>query len=141
MQDERWEAQVTDSLRPLMPRAMPSARFVHDLEEDVRRAARQRMDELGIQPAIPFEEMVIELRKLVLLLRKTLIPVSPRTQYVQRMSRRLQQQAVVTHAQTKTRQQRLLMVGSVLGSVLSVGGLVAAYVLRKRNNGHSDHDP
>ena len=140
MQDERWEAQVTDSLRPLMPRAMPSARFVHDLEEDVHRAARQKMDELGIQPAIPFEEMVIELRKLVLLLRKTLVPVSPRTQYVQRMSRRLQQQAVVTHAQTKTRQQRLLMVGSVLGSILSVGGLVAAYVLRKRNDEHESEN-
>ena len=39
MQDERWEAKVTDSLRPLMPRAMPSARFVHDLSEDVQRAA------------------------------------------------------------------------------------------------------
>ena len=56
MQDERWEAEMTDSLRPLMPRAMPNARFVQDLDQDVRRAARQRMEELGIQPTIPFEE-------------------------------------------------------------------------------------
>jgi hypothetical protein len=38
------------------------------------------------------------------------------------------------------RQQRWLMVGSVLGSVLSVGGLVAAYVLRKRNDGQKDEE-
>jgi hypothetical protein len=98
------------------------------------------MEELGIQPAIPFEEMVIQLRKLVRLLRRTLIPVSPRTEYVQQTSQRLQQQAIVTYAQTKTRQQRLLMVGSVLGSVLSVVGLVAAYLLRKRNNGPKPED-
>jgi hypothetical protein len=118
-----------------MPRALPSARFVHDLDQDVRRAARQRMEELGIQPAIPFEEMVIELRKLVRLLRKTLIPVSPGTRYVQRTGRLLQEQAVIVYAQPgRARQPRWLMVGGVLGSILSVGGLVAAYVLRKRNN-------
>jgi hypothetical protein len=136
MQDERWEAQVTDSLRPLMPRAMPSARFVHDLEEDVRRAARERMDELGIQPAIPFEEMVIELRKLIRLLCKTLVPVSPESKYVRRTGRRLQEQAVVVYAQPRQNQQRWLLAGSVLGSVLSVGGLIAAVLLRKRGNGH-----
>ena len=136
MQDERWERQVTDSLRPLMPRAMPSARFVHDLDQDVRRAARQRMEQLGIQPRIPCEEMVIELRKLVRLLRKTLVPVSPGTKYVQQIGEQLQEQSVVVYAQPKARQQRWLMFGGVLGSVLSVGGLIVAYVLRKRNNGH-----
>ena len=133
MQDERWESEMTDSLRPLMPRAMPSARFVHDLDQDVRRAARQRLEQLGIQPTIPFEEMVIQLRKLVRLLRKTLVPVSPGTKYVQRICGQLKEQAVVTYAQPKARQQRWLMVGSLLGSLLSVGGLVAAYVLRRRN--------
>jgi len=138
MQDERWEAEVSESLRPLMPRAMPSARFVRDLNQDVRRAARQRMAELGIQPAIPFEEMVIELRKLVRLLRKTLVPVSPGPQYVQQTAQKLQKQAVSVYAQPRTRQQRWLMLGGVVGSVLSVGGLVTAYVLRKRNNKHKD---
>jgi len=132
MQDERWEAEMTDSLRPLMPRAMPSARFVHDLEQDVRRAAQQRLEELGIQPTIPFEEMVIELRKLVRLLRKTLIPVSPGYKYTQRTRRRLQEQALIVYAQPQRNQQRWLMVGSVLGSVLSIGGLIAAVLLRKR---------
>jgi hypothetical protein len=96
------------------------------------------MEELGIQPAIPFEEMVIELRKLVRLLRKTLVPVSPGTSYIQRTGRRLREQAVVVLAQPRTRQQRWLMVGGVLGSILSVGGLVAAYVLRRRNNGNKN---
>lgn len=140
MQDEQWEAEMTDSLRPLMPRAMPSARFVHDLEQDVRRAARQRMNELGIQPTLPFEEMVIELRKLVRLLRKTLVPVSPGIQYVQRVRGQLQGEAVVVYAQSKERQQRWLVVGGLLGSLLSIGGLVAAYILRRRNNGHEDKD-
>jgi hypothetical protein len=112
---------------------MPSARFVHDLNQDVRRAARQRLEQLGIQPAIPFEEMVIELRKLVRLLRRTLVPVSPGARYIQRTGRGLQQQAVVV-AQSKQNQQRWLMVGGVLGSVLSVSGLLAALLLRKRNN-------
>ena len=137
MQDEQWEAKVTDSLRPPMPRAMPNARFVHDLDQDVRRAALQRMEQLGIQPTIPLEEMVIELRKLVRLLRKTLVPVSPENQYVQGTGQQLRAQAVEVYAQPKQRQQRWLMVGSVLGSILSVGGLVVAYLLRKRNNGHN----
>ena len=136
MQDERWEAEMTDSLRPLMPRAMPSARFVHDLDQDVRRAAQRRMEELGIQPTIPFEEMVIELRKLVRLLRKTLIPVSPGSKYIQRTRSRLQEQALIVYAQPQRNQQRWLMVGGVLGSALSIGGLVAALVLRKRNHEH-----
>jgi len=140
MQDERWEAEMTDSLRPLMPRAMPSARFVHNLDQDVRRAARQRMEELGIQPIIPFEEMVIELRKLVRLLRKTLIPVSPESKYIQRTGRRLQEQAIVICAQPRQNQQRWLMVGGVLGSVLSVGGLIAAVVLRRRNTEQKNKD-
>jgi hypothetical protein len=135
MQDEQLEAEMTDSLRPLMPRAMPSARFVHDLSEDVQRAARQRMNELGIQPTIPFEEMVIELRKLVRLLRKTLVPVSPGPQYIRRTGRQLQEQAVAVYARSEQKQQRWLMLGGVLGSVLSVGGLVAAVMLRKRNQG------
>ena len=140
MQDERWEAKVTESLRPLMPRAMPDARFVRDLDQDVRRAARQRMAELGIQPSIPFEEMVIELRKLVRLLRKTLVPVSPGTPYVEQTSKQLQIRAASIYAHPRTRQQRWLMVGSVVGSILSVGGLVAAWVLRRRTNGQQDQD-
>lgn len=145
MQDEQWEAQVTDSLRPLMPRAMPNARFVRDLQEDVRRAARQRMDELGIQPAVPFEEMVVELRKLIHLLRKTLIPVSPDRPYVCQVRRKLQEQAGVARALPRQGRrpwqsrrpwsvpQRWLMVG--VGSILSLGGLLAALLLRKRGNG------
>jgi hypothetical protein len=137
MQDERWEAKVTDSLRPLMPRAMPNARFVHDLDQDVRRAALQRMEQLGIQPTIPFEEMVVELRKLVRLLRRTLVRVSPESPYTQETGQQLYSRAVEIYAQPRQRQQHWLMVGGVLGSILSVGGLVVAYVLRKRNNGHN----
>jgi hypothetical protein len=133
MQDERWEADVQESFRPLMPRAVPNARFVTDLEQDVRRAARQRMDRLGIQPAVPFEQMVVELRKLVRLLRETLVPLTPEVGYRRQLQGQLQKQSVAVSAQQQSRPQRWLMVGGVVGSVLSVGGLVAALLARRRN--------
>jgi hypothetical protein len=133
MRDERREADVQDSFRRLMPRAVPSARFVANLEQDVRRAARQRMDQLGIQPAVPFEQMVVELRKLVHLLRRTLVPLSPRVEYQQLLQGRLQKESVAVLAQQQSRPQRWLMVGGVVGSVLSVGGLLAALLMRRRD--------
>jgi len=128
MQDEQLEAEMTDSLRPLMPRAMPSTRFVHDLEEDVRRAAREEMEQLGIQPAVAFEEVVIELRRLVHLLRETLVPVVPGKGCVERIRHQLQRRAPVVYAQPRRRQRWFLV-----GSALSVGSLIAALLLRRRN--------
>ena len=139
MQDEQLEVGVEESLRPLMPRAMPNAQFVRDLDLEIRRAARQRMEQLGVQPVIPFEQMVIELRKLVCLLRRTLVPVQPRLEYSRVLGNQLQgYAATVTIVQPSRR--RWWMVGGLLGSLLSVAGLALALVLRRRN-GHNGARP
>ncbi len=132
MQDEQLEVGVEEALRPLMQRAMPNAQFVRDLNQEIRRAARQRMEQLGVQPVIPFEKMVIELRKLVRLLRKTLVPVPPRLEYSRVLGEQLQGYAMsATTAQPPRR--RWLMVGGLLGSLLSVAGVALALLLRRRN--------
>jgi hypothetical protein len=134
MQDEQMRLDEEDSDQPLVPRALPSARFVQDLELEIRRAARQRMEQAGIRPSIPFEEMVIELRKLVRLLRKTLVPICPRAEFSRALCQEIEARAgIVTTVQ---QQRRWLMVGGVVGSLLSVLGLLAALLLWRRN-GHS----
>jgi hypothetical protein len=134
MHDEQMRLGEEDSGQPLVPRASPSARFVQDLELEIRRAARQRMEEAGIRPSMPFEEMVIELRKLVRLLRKTLVPICPRAEFSRMLGQEIEARAeIVTTVQ---QQRRWLMVGGVVGSLLSVLGLFAAFLLRRRN-GHS----
>jgi hypothetical protein len=112
-----------------MPRAAPSARFVQNLGQDIRRAAR---DKMGSGTSLPFDEMVIELRKLIRLLRKTLVPVQLRSSFVSTLGTRLQADA---EEQFVTRQQRMrwLMVGGVVGSVISLLGVVTALLLWRRN--------
>ena len=136
MQAERMRAGIED-LDPLqVPRVLPSTRFVQDLDQDIRRAARQQMQKAGIGPSVPFEEMVIELRKLVRLLRKTLVPLQPRADFTRALGQRLEAQAVVVT--TVQQQRRWLMVSGMVGSLLSVLGLVAALLLRRRGgHGHS----
>jgi hypothetical protein len=134
MQAERIQAGTEDS-DFLMPRALPSARFVQDLDQDIRRAARQHMQKAGITPSVPFEQMVIELRKLVRLLRKTLVPLQPRAEFTRSLGEQLETEAaIVTTVQQQ--QRRWLMVSGMVGSLLSVAGLVTALLWRRRN-GHN----
>jgi hypothetical protein len=139
MQDEQLEVGVEESLRPLMPRAAPNAQFVHDLDLEIRRAARQRMEQLGVQPVVPFEQMVIELRKLIRLLRRTLVPVRPQLGYSQVLGDQLQDYATAVSTVQPSR-RRWWMVGGLLGSLLSVAGVALALVLRRRN-GHNGSSP
>jgi hypothetical protein len=92
------------------------------------------MEQLGVQPAIPLEEMVIELRKLVRLLRRTLVPVRPRLEYSRVLGNQLQGYATTVSTVQPSR-RRWWMVGGLLGSLLSVAGVALALVLRRRN-GH-----
>ena len=148
MRDEQLEVEVEESVRPLMPRALPNAQFVRDLDQEIRSAARQRMEQLGVQPIIPFEEMVIELRKLVRLLRKTLVPVQPRLEYSRVLGDQLQgyattvtyvQSARVQIARVQPSRRRWWMVGGVLGSLVSVAGVALALVLRRRDGHNGGH--
>jgi hypothetical protein len=129
MQDQNVEETARAAARLLVPRAVPNTRFVHDLGKDIERAARQRM---GGTATIPFQEMVIELRKLVHLLHRTLVPVRPRAGFVPTLGHQLNDSAIRVIA---ARQQRVrwLMLGGVLGSAISFLGVLAALVLRRRN--------
>ena len=130
MQAERMRAGIEDSDPLQVPRVLPSTRFVQDLDQDIRRAARQQMQKAGIGPSVPFEEMVIELRKLVRLLRRTLVPLQLRADFTRALGQRLEAQAIVVT--TVQQQRRWLMVSGMVGSLLSVLGLVAALLLRRR---------
>jgi hypothetical protein len=137
MQAERLRDDAKDRDQWIVPRASPSARFVHDLDRDIRRAARQQVIKSGIRPSVPFEEMVIELRKLVRLLRRTLVPLRARAEFSRSLGQRLQNEAIVISVQQQHR-VRWFMVGGMVGSLLSVLGLLAAWLLRRRNGqGHS----
>jgi hypothetical protein len=129
MPDQALENDAEELARVFIPRAIPDARFVHNLSQDIHRAAVKRM---GNSSSIPFEEMVIELRKLVRLLCATLVPIQPRAGFVLTLKDQLQSSAAV---QIAARQQRVrwMMVGGVIGSALSFVGVVTALLLRRRN--------
>jgi hypothetical protein len=129
MQDQNVEETARAAARLLVPRAVPNTRFVHDLGKDIERAARQRM---GSTANIPFQEMVIELRKLIQLLRRTLVPVRPRPSFVPALGHHLNDNAIRIIAVRRQR-VRWLMLGGMLGSAISFLGVLAALVLRRRN--------
>lgn len=129
MLDEELESTASGQARPLVSRVIPRARFVQGLGEEIHRAARQRM---GYQAGASIEEVVIELRKLVRLLRRTLVPVQARSGFARTLGSQLQARATEL-TMTRQRRWRLLMVGGVVGSALSLVGLVTALLLRRRN--------
>jgi len=130
MQGEDLESAVGGFARSPMPRAIPRSSFVRDLGEEIQRAACQRVG-YGSKGG-PFGDVVIELRKLVRLLRRTLVPVTPRVEFTRALGGQL---AVSAGETLTTRQQRRrwLVVGGALGSAISLAGLVAALLLRRRS--------
>jgi len=129
MPDQTVEETAREAARLFAERAVPSTGFVHTLGEEVHRAAYQGM---GMMPTVPFEEMVVQLRKLVLLLRKTLVPICPGETFVRTLGSEIDTGARELVA---VRQQRVrwMMVGGMLGSAISLLGVLTALVLRRRN--------
>lgn len=126
MQSRDLEDQVP-AFSPLS-RAIPRADFVRNLGLEIGQAARRRM---GYAVGMPFEETVIELRKLVRLLRETLVPLQSRLAFRQNLGQQLQARAI--QAESSYQQPwRWLMIGSVLGSLLSLLGVLTALLLRRR---------
>jgi hypothetical protein len=83
--------------------------------------------------------MVIELRKLVRLLRRTLVPLKAPPEFAQPLGRQLEAEAIQVTMQQQHR--RWLVVGGVVGSLISVVGLSAALLMRRHNgNGHNGHN-
>jgi len=130
MQDEDLEHAVGKMAQSPMPRIIPSSRFVRDLGEEIQRAAFQTM---GYGPrGTRFEDVVIELRKLVQLLRKTLVPISPRAEFTQTLKGELTVSANQLLTTRQQRRRRWLVLGGAVGSVVSLLGLIAALLLRRR---------
>ena len=130
MRDQSVKETAQEVAQLLVPRAVPSTRFVHDLGQDIHRAAYHQV---GHEPPVPFQDMVIELRKLIRLLRKTLVPICPRESFVRSLELSLDASA---NKMIAVRQQRMrwLMVGGMLGSAISVLGVVAALMMRRRQD-------
>lgn len=128
MSDESMEEAVQEAARLLGARAEPSDDFVRTLGQSIQRAAYQRIG----RPKPTFDQMVIELRKLVRLLCRTLVPVEPRPVFVRILQQDLEETA---HEFLLARQERVwwLLIGGVLGTLLSLLGLLAALLLRRRN--------
>jgi hypothetical protein len=122
------EEAVQEAARLLVSRAEPSDDFVRTLGQSIQRAAYQRIG----RPRPSFDQMVIELRKLVRLLCRTLVPVQPRSAFVRNLQQDLEETA---HELLLVRQERVwwLLIGGVLGTVISLLGLLAALFLRRRN--------
>ncbi len=109
-------------------RIAPRAGFAHDLGTEIRQAAARRM---GRRRA-PLADVVVELRKLVRLLRETLVPVQPRAEFVESLGGQLREQVLVIAA-SRRQKWRWLMVGGVVGSLLSLAGVIAALLLHRRS--------
>jgi hypothetical protein len=116
-------------LRSLMPPMSPRARFAQSLGDEIRRAAYERLEE---PRTVPFEDVIVELRKLIRLLCKTLVPVQPRAEFVQELEEQLRMEAAEL---ALIRQERWwwIIAGSLLGSLISLVGVIAALLLRRRN--------
>ena len=126
MQEENLNSLESATLTGL--RIVPRAGFARDLGADIRRAATRRM---GRRRA-PVTGVVIELRKLVRLLRETLVPVRPRAEFAESLGSQLQERALALSA-TRHQRWRWLMVGGVVGSLLSLVGVIAALLLHRRS--------
>lgn len=129
--EEDTEQMAEELSRRLASRVQPSAGFAQSLGQEIRHAAQRQ---IGPSPDVSFTDMVVELRRLVRLLRQTLIPVPPSVQYVRTLGKHLRAQAADL-IQARERRWRWLMLGGVVGSVMSVVGVVATVFLRRRLTG------
>jgi len=113
-------------------RVSPNASFTQDLGSELRKAAQQRMQSAA-RPNL--SEVVVELRKLVQLLRRTLVPVSPPAAFVKELGDQLWAEGIQLD-EARQQRWRWLMVGGVVGSAVSLAGVVTAVLLKKRS-GHT----
>jgi hypothetical protein len=115
---------------------MPNTRFVQTLREDIQRTAYQRIG----RTSMPFGDMVIELRKLVRLLCRTLVPVRANAAFVRALGQDLDASAR-DHLARRQERVRWLMLGGVVGSILSLVGVLTALLLRRKNGRAHSEEP
>lgn len=113
---------------PAFSPVTPRAEFVHKLGREIGHAARERV---GYGALSTWDRRVVELRRLVRLLRRTLVPVQPRPAFRQSLAAELRADALrVTVSQP--RRLRWLVIGSAIGSLLSLVGVLMAILLKQR---------
>ncbi|MBN1937812.1 MAG: hypothetical protein JW934_24350 [Anaerolineae bacterium] len=126
MANDNWDEPLSAFSKAA--RVIPRADFVRKLGSEIGRAARDRV---GYGVGRTFEDRVLELRRLVRLLREALVPVQPRLVYRRALGEQLRVDALRVTVQRQTH-LRWLVIGSVIGSVLSLAGLLAAMLFRQR---------
>ena len=116
-----------------MSGVIPSTDFVRKLGAEIGRTAREKMGYGAGMPGakMPFEDRVIDLRRWIRLLRQTLVPVQPRQAFKTALDKQLQFDAIQVQIARQNR-WRWLVIGSAVGSVLSLLGVLAALLLRQR---------
>jgi hypothetical protein len=116
-----------------MGSVLPSTDFVRKLGAEIGRAAREKMGYGAGLPrvTVSFEDRVIELRRWVRLLRQTLVPVQPRAAFRAALGRQLRSDAIQVQVARQNR-WRWLVIGSAVGSVVSLLGVLTALLLRQR---------
>ena len=126
MSNESQDA--TPSAFAHLTRVMPRTDFVRRLGSEIGRTAREKM---GYGARQPFADKVIELRRLVHRLRQTLVPVQPRPAFKTALGWQLHEEAIRVRVQQQSR-WRWLVIGSAVGSLLSLLGVLTALLLRQR---------
>ncbi len=119
---EDWDQKMS-----ALAQVAPRGDFVRRLGQEIGRTARERA---GYNAVRAFDERVIELRRLVHLLRQTLRPVQPRPAYRQALAEQLYASALQVTVQPG--RMRWLVIGSAIGSLLSLIGVLTALLLRQR---------
>jgi hypothetical protein len=94
---------------------------------EIRQAAQQQT---AYEGGLSFEDVVVELRRLVRLLCDTLVPTRPRPEFSRALGDQLLAYSAVLREE-RQRQRRWLMLGGVVGSVL---GVLAAVLLWRRGD-------
>ena len=111
-----------------MSSVIPSTDFVRKLGTEIGRTAREKM---GYGAGMPFEDRVIDLRRWIRLLRQTLVPVQHRQAFRTALSQQLQFDAIQVQI-ARQKRWRWLVIGSAVGSALSLLGVLTALLLRQR---------
>jgi|GEM_PF-6604078 len=128
---EDWDQKMS-----ALAQVAPRGDFVRRLGQEIGRTARERA---GYNAVRAFDERVIELRRLVRLLRQTLRPVQPRPAYRQALAEQLYTSALRVTVQPG--RMRWLVIGSAIGSLLSLIGVLTALLLRQRRTHPRSNTP
>lgn len=128
---EDWKSARSTFAR--MSSVIPSTDFVRKLGTEIGRTAREKMGYgTGISGTnTSFEDRVIDLRRWIRLLRETLVPVQPRQAFRTALNQQLQFDAIQVQIARQNR-WRWLVIGSAVGSALSLLGVLTALLLRQR---------